>query len=189
MILNEKILRISLEGRVAIIFGILAFFVSLSFGIMVGNKIGILFSRVLFFTVLYAVIGYGSLLIIKRLVPEVYEILDQSFELSKKSLNQEESIVVKPDESSGIREKSTIRGDSSAVDEVYATGSAVSGTSDATYNEVFTPLGVKDFTNLSTRDSKPKKMGKHIVLDDKKIQYEPKIMAEAIRTMLKRDKD
>ncbi|MDH7553332.1 MAG: hypothetical protein QHH74_06745 [Spirochaetota bacterium] len=183
MLFNEKMFRISLEGKVSIIFGILAFFVSLLFGIIAGNKISILFSRVLFFTVIYAAIGYGSLLIIKRLVPEVYEILNQSFEFSQKNVSQEEYVSVKPDETSEVREESATR------DEEYTAETSVSGTSDSSYNEVFTPLEAKDFTNLSTKDSKPKKMGKHIVLDDKKIQYEPKIMAEAIRTMLKRDKD
>lgn len=178
--------RISLEVKVAIIFGILAFFVSLLFGVMVGNKIGILFGRILFFTVLYAAIGYGSLLIIKRLVPEVYEILNQTLEFSKRNVTQEEFVTVKPDEPNTVQEEGP------QGDEEYTADTQISGTSDTSYtsyNEVFTPLEAKDFTNLSTRDSKPKKMGKHIVLDDKKIQYEPKIMAEAIRTMLKRDKD
>lgn len=183
MLFNEKMSKIPLEGKVSIIFGILAFFVSLFFGIMVGNRIGILLGRVLFFTVIYSAIGYGSLLIIKRLVPEVYEILNQSFEFSKKDISQEEYVSVKPDETSTVQEESATR------DEEYTGQTSVSGTSDTSYSEVFTPLEAKDFTNLSTKDSKPKKMGKHIVLDDKKIQYEPKIMAEAIRTMLKRDKD
>ncbi|MGB4268491.1 MAG: hypothetical protein WBK20_04840 [Spirochaetota bacterium] len=175
--------KISLEVKVSIIFGILAFFVSLLFGIMVGNKIGILFGRVLIFTVIYAAIGYGSLLIIKRLVPEVYEILNQSFGLLKRNESQEEYVSVKPDETSRVPEESATR------DEEYTADKSASGTLDTSYNEVFTPLDAKDFTNLSTKDSNSKKMGKHIVLDDKKIQYEPKIMAEAIRTMLKRDKD
>jgi len=150
---------------------------------MVGNKMGILFGRVLFFTVLYAAIGWGSLLIIKRLVPEVYEILNQSFEFSKRNVSQEEYVTVKPDETNTVQEEGP------QGDEEYNPDTSISGTADTSYNEVFTPLESKDFTNLSTKDSKPKKMGKHIVLDDKKIQYEPKIMAEAIRTMLKRDKD
>jgi hypothetical protein len=183
MLLNEKMFKISLEVKVSILFGILAFFVSLLFGIMVGNKIGILFGRVLSFTVLYAAIGYGSLVIIKRLVPEVYEILNQSFELSKRKVSQEEYVTVKPDETNTVQEEAA------TGDDGYTADTLVSGTADTSYNEVFTPLESKDFTNLSTKDSKPKKMGKHIVLDDKKIQYEPKIMAEAIRTMLKRDKD
>ncbi len=183
MLFNEKMFRISLEGKVAIIFGILAFLISLLFGIMVGNKIGILFGRVLFFTVIYSALGYGSLLIIKRLVPEVYEILNQSFKFLQSKESQEEYITVKPDETSTVQEESATR------DEEYTAEKSASGTSDTSYKEVFTPLETKDFTTVSTKDSKHKKMGKHIVLDDKKIQYEPKIMAEAIRTMLKRDKD
>ncbi|MCX8122839.1 MAG: hypothetical protein N3F66_01585 [Spirochaetes bacterium] len=182
MLINDKIMGLSLEVRIAIIFGIIAFLISLLFGIIVGNKIGIVFTRVLFFTILYAGIGYASLLIIKRLVPEMYEILNQSFGFSRKNISQEENITVKPDESSNIKEGGVANQD-------YGAGTVSSETQDTTYSEAFTPLEAKDFTNLSTKDSKPKKMGKHIVLDDKKIQYEPKIMAEAIRTMLKRDKD
>ncbi len=182
MLLNVKMFRISLEGKVSIVFGILAFFVSLLFGIIVGNKISILFSRILFFTVVYAALGYGSILIIKHLVPEVYEILKESLEFSKGNTSQEEYVTVKPDGTSTVKEQGA------TGEEVY-TDTSVSGPSDMSYSEAFTPLEAKDFTNLSTNDSKPKKMGKHIVLDDKKIQYEPKIMAEAIRTMLKRDKD
>lgn len=183
MLLNEKMYKISLELKVSILFGILAFFVSLLFGSMVGNKIGILIGRVLFFTVIYAAIGYGSLVIIKRRVPEVYEILNQSFEFSKRNVSQEEYVTVKPDESNAVQEEGP------KGDEEYTPDISISGKADTSYTEVFTPLESKDYTNLSTKDSNPKKMGKHIVMDDKKIQYEPKVMAEAIRTMLKRDKD
>lgn len=183
MILSEKIYKISLELKVSILFGILAFVVTLLFGSMVGNKIGILIGRVLFFTVVYAAIGYGSLVIIKRRVPEVYEILNQSFGFPKSNVSQDEYVTVKPDESNVVQEEGPNGNEENIPD------TSISKKADTSYTEVFTPLESKDYTNLSTKDSKPKKMGKHIVLDDKKIQYEPKVMAEAIRTMLKRDKD
>ncbi|MGQ9842509.1 MAG: hypothetical protein ACUVRK_03000 [Spirochaetota bacterium] len=175
--------KISLELKVSMLFGIIAFFVSLLFGSMVGNKIGILISRVLFFTVVYAALGYGSLVIIKRRVPEVYEILNQSFGFSKRNVSQEEYVTVKPNELNAVQEEGPNGNEENTPD------ISISKKADTSQTEVFTPLESKDYTNLSTKDSKPKKMGKHIVLDDKKIQYEPKVMAEAIRTMIKRDKD
>ena len=33
------------------------------------------------------------------------------------------------------------------------------------------------------------KMGKHILVEEKRVKYEPKIVAEAIRTMISRDND
>ncbi|HOE20959.1 MAG TPA: hypothetical protein PKJ69_08375 [Spirochaetota bacterium] len=184
MLTIKKITEISPEAKVSLIFGLLAFIVSLFFGLVVGNRIVILFVRVLFFTVIYATIGYASMLVIKHFVPEVYEILNNLLNIGQSLDTVTESsaeMMQSEDKSSDDYEKGEVVVSSDSGNESINRGT--------TYNEAFTPLEAKDFTAFTTEESKPKKMGKHIVLDDKKIQYEPKIMAEAIRTMIKRDKD
>ncbi|HOF12712.1 MAG TPA: hypothetical protein PLZ38_00285 [Spirochaetota bacterium] len=180
----KKIAEISPEAKVSLIFGFLAFIVSLFFGLAVGNRIVILLTRVLFFTIVYATIGYASMLVIKHFVPEVYEILN-------KVLNIGQSLDMATESSDVTMQSEYKNSDDSDKGEGIVSSDSGNESIDvgATYNEAFTPLEAKDFTTFTTEESKPKKMGKHIVLDDKKIHYEPKIMAEAIRTMIKRDKD
>lgn len=182
MALMDKAAAISLEAKGGLLFGAFALVISLLFSLLAGNEFGVIVTRALMFTVIYAAIGYAALMIIKRVVPEVYDILNNSLHriMHRRSDNDEAAINMNSNEGDAGKN------DVSAANTDSYQGNSAMAVSDKGFAEAFVPSDSTDYTTVRTH-GKGKKMGKHIILDDKKMQYEPKIMADAIRTMLKRD--
>ena len=165
---------LTLENKVGAVFSAAAFLLTLLVGIISGVKFGVTIIRSLICIPVFFGIGFGIIFVIKTYVPEVYEMLvtSSSKEASSetRSLNQEEVEIDHGEYSEGTMEP----------------------------NPEFTELSEKDFDKYSTLgddglntafNASAGKMGKHIVVDEKFSSYEPKIMAQAIRTMMSKDKD
>lgn len=171
--------NISIEYKIATGFGAAALIVSLVVGLVSGVGAGIVLFRSLFFMIIFAALGYGVIFILKRYVPELFEVIT--------AVNDD------PEYASGDLYDSV--DEESAVEESI---SDVSGAEDSPgAGETFEEYRKDDFANYSTDgtdtldpgsvESERKSMGKHIVVDEKTANFEPKIMAQAIRTMLNKD--
>ncbi len=165
---------LTLENKVGAVFSAAAFLLTLLVGIISGVKFGVTIVRSLICMPVFFGIGFGIIFVIKTYVPEVYEMLVEASSKEEpvvsNSINQDEVEIAHEESSEGTRES----------------------------NPEFTELSEKDFDKYSTLgddglntafNASTGKLGKHIVVDEKFSSYEPKIMAQAIRTMMSKDKD
>ncbi len=178
--LNE----LGIELRSSVLFAAVSFIVSMLVGIIAGIDMAVVFIRVLVIVPVFAMLGYGLILVIKRYVPEFYEFLTgraPDIEAGESAAGSEE---VEPEIPEPAAEEPA--GDSPAYEEKG--------------DEPFTELSAGDFPKMSSTgeggsdlDSNLNldsgRLGKHIISNEKVVKYEPKIMAQAIRTMISRDED
>jgi hypothetical protein len=155
-----------LKYRFSLLFGIIALILSIIIGLFAGNDIGIVFIRALVMTIAFMVLGYGIVFIVQKFVPEMLGVV-RSDELIREDNVQVDSEAV----------VSEIMSDEVVHEDVSEGGE------DESVPLVDSTLK-KDYFNIGEEE---RKLGKHIVVDESTIKYEPKIMADAIRTMLKRD--
>lgn len=181
MDLRSDIGKLGALHKGALIFGAIAFFLSLVIGLAAGNTIAYSFGRGFLFGILFTVIGFAVVVLIRKYVPELSGVgssmgapVDTSDKLEIIGGSADVSKEPSP-ESAGI-----FQGES---DDVRV---------DAAQEEAplprFEPL--KDHLKSipgDELDAKGKaRLGRH-VLQEKSMKYEPKIAAEAIRTLMSRD--
>ena len=172
---------IQLEYRSGALFGIVALLLSLTAGIVAGNGAGHVIGRSFILMLVFAALGYIAIYVFRKYVPEVYEMLKA---MSDRRLGDEE-LKELPDED---RPPTTdgISAEEATPDSGAETEAVAGGTPART--DSFVPLQEGDFTTYSSAKPERGKLGKHF-FEQKDIRYEPKIMAEAIRTMIARDKE
>jgi hypothetical protein len=172
---------IGAEYRIAAVFAVIAFFVTILGGIIAGVSIGVVVFRVIVSCIIFGGLGFGVVYVLKNYVPEVMDLFTSQNSAAGQGPDSVE-----------------IPGDEGEADvEGAAEGSGSDGG--------FTELSGEDFprvseaTDTSAMDeslnqadsggmnAKKGKLGKHIISDESKFQYEPKLMAQAVRTMMKRD--
>jgi hypothetical protein len=154
-----------LKYRFSLLFGIIALILSIIIGLFAGNDIGIVFIRALVMTIAFMVLGYGIIFIVQRFVPEMLGVV-RSDEFVREDDVQVDSEAVVPETIGDVVQKDVSEG---GEDESVP---------------LVDSMLKKDYFNIGEEE---RKLGKHIVVDESTIKYEPKIMADAIRTMLKRD--
>jgi hypothetical protein len=168
-----------------IFFGSSALILSLVIGIFSGNGIATVFIRAITNMILFSILGFVCLFVIKKFVPELYQIIS--------SVNIEKDVEIKSDDSAIKDDKNN----SHNKDNSTATNNNVPSQNDVTLN-----MGREDteLENEFTKMEKPGETysslgvdkndstsGSQKLFKDNKIKYEPKIAAQAIRTMMKRD--
>ena len=173
-----SIKNLNIEYKFLIIFGILSLIMSLLIGIISGIDFSVITIRMLIFVPIFAGLGYGIAFVLKRYIPELYQLLA--------GLNEDSTDVMgDKDETGNISEDISDPGRDEA-----SMGDEVDGD--------FTEFNSDDFTKLESVEGidadkgtniSNKKLGKHIISKEKIAKYEPKLMAEAIRTMMSRDED
>lgn len=168
---------IQLEYRSGALFGIVALVLSVLAGAFAGNGAGHVIGRSLVLMFVFAALGYIAIYVIRKYVPEVFEAL------TAMSGNQvgDEGLKELPaeDRPSPVAEAPA---DIARPDDGTEAGAAPARP------EAFVPFQEGDFTAYSSAKPEQGKLGKHF-FEQKNIKYEPKIMAEAIRTMIARDKE
>ena len=127
----------------------------------------------------FFIVGYGTVTVLKNYVPEIYEALVSAGEKSgEKGLEGQAEVNISDIES----DVSSDTGNEPETDK----------------GEEFTEFTQKDFDRYKTTDdsgldasltASGGKLGKHIIVQEQFNSYEPKIMAQAIRTMMSKDKD
>lgn len=180
---------LGIEYKAGAVIGLSAVVLSLLIGLLSGNEFLYAIGRAFFFGVLFALMGFGGVLLLKKYVPEVLQITDVDSAL--KPVETSESVEV-------VADNAALTGSDRFVASAPANES---GKSDVTEDvspgqkgsaPQFEPLGEyyrKESASgaLSSDDlGETSKMGKHI-LEEKKMNFEPKIMASAIRTMMSKD--
>jgi len=158
-----------IEFKTGLIFAIIAFVLSIIAGFIGSVPAGMVFFRSIIVIPLFFLVGFGALIIIKKFVPEVYEALTNF------SRTAEDDEIEKADMS------------------FNDTGEFVSENRE----ENFTEFTEDDYdrvnsTNNKNVDNKVNtsngKLGKHKIIEENQFNgYEPKVMAEAIRTMMSKD--
>lgn len=185
---------VKLEYRVGLIFGVVALFLSLLIGIAAGNPLTIGIVRAIIFAVVFSLIGAGSVVLIKKYVPDLFSLFTNEGETLRRT-EQPENVVIgdSPDSINQDAPEGNYSG-ARAEDEGISK-SGVDSEPSAGSESQFEPLGdyykrsadIESSSSVSEKNVPTmKKMGKHL-LKEKGIKYEPKIMAEAIRTLMSKD--
>lgn len=171
--------NLRLEYKSTALFGILALFLSALTGIISGVGIGTIFIRTLIFTTLFAGIGFAIVIIFRKFVPELYAMLSSFLGRAEKE----------PEETGDAIEKAAMAEAEKGEDEEEAPDG--SGETD----NAFTELAEDELTHLKSADVGESldvdkgKLGKHKIETEKLVQYEPQVLAQAIRTMMSKDED
>jgi len=164
--------QIKFEYKFGIVFSAVALVLSLATGFIAGISAGVVIVRGLVIAAVFFGMGFSVIMVVKRFVPEAYDVL------------------------SSPREPQTGEGEAAAGDAMPQV--------DEPYQEAgeeppqFTEFTEKDFDRYNTPgdsgiESSPDvsggKLGKHVLVEQQFSGYEPKLMAQAIKTMMSKDKD
>ncbi|HPV41279.1 MAG TPA: hypothetical protein PKX40_08885 [Spirochaetota bacterium] len=178
--------KINLEYKSTALFGFTAFLLSFIIGMIAGVRWNIVLLRSLLLMAVFAVIGFGVSFIFKKYVPEVYELVSSLAALPGGGEEGETAAVSergKPP-AEGMEFEARDMGEAGEVSE------APPSTAD------FKELEKEGLSHYSTMpggtgsvNTKSGKLGKHILESEKLAKYEPKIMAQAVRTMMSKDRE
>jgi hypothetical protein len=168
--------------------GIIGLVLSFLVGIFSGNSIYTIIFRAFITAILLSIVVFACLIILKKFVPEIYQIVNL--------ININENTDINVENSSIKVEKKVESNDNENTNSTNIEGNA-SSTSDETLNvsrkdtdleSEFNAVDkqTNDYSSLNTDDQVPS-MNSQDFFKNEKIKYEPKIAAQAIRTMMKRD--
>lgn len=167
------------EQKIGAAFGAVAFILSFLTGLVSGVSIIVTIIRSLIMFPVFFIVGFGIVLVLKNYVPEIYEAFASAGNKTEEAGPESHTEV----------DISDIESEESA--DTYEPVQTVKA-------EEFTELTPKNFERYSTKEdsgldaslnASGGKLGKHIIIQEQFNSYEPKIMAQAIRTMMSKDKD
>jgi hypothetical protein len=167
--------NLSMEYKASLLFALCALVVSLILGAVFGIGAGTVFMRSLILTIVFAGLGFGVIAVLKRYVPELYSLLNEMNAAPARAEGADEA-------DANARDEAKAKNAEGPAEESEGENSG------KTFNE----LSDEDFTKLTSNvdgAGSDRKMGKHIIANEKIVSYEPKIMAQAVRTMMRRDED
>ena len=132
---------------------------------------GMIFFRSLIIIPVFFGVGYGIIIIIKRFVPEIYEFISD-IKSSKDEIQQQDVNIesLSPDGEQPAEKP----------DQEF---------SEFTENDYDRLQTINDSGLDSSLNSSDGKLGKHVIVESEMSGYEPRIMAQASRTMMSKDKD
>jgi hypothetical protein len=165
--------EISFEYRFSASLALVALVLSLATGVMAGNSMAQAMLKSVILGFVFLGIGYIAMFVLKRYVPEIYE-----------SLNAPSG---RADDLRGVPDAVSVDGAAGDEAEGPADVKKPEKLDEAELTSGFAPFKEDSFDKYSTKPEKGG-LGKHL-FEEKKIKYEPKIMAEAIRTMMSRDRE
>lgn len=178
--------KINLEYKSTVLFGFTALLLSFVVGMIAGVRWNVVFLRSLLLMTVFAVIGFGMAFIFKKYVPEVYELVSSLAALP--GGKGEGETAAAPDRGGAPAE-----GEEFEERDVAGSGE-VSDAPPSTTD--FRELDKEELSHYSTTpggagsiSTKSGKLGKHILESEKLAKYEPKIMAQAVRTMMSKDRE
>jgi hypothetical protein len=149
-----------------VFFGIIGLLISLIFSLFSKNPIFVILTNIFVSTIVSVIIGIVVFFILKQKVPEILEVFEGDSSSFRSYKEQEEE---------------NFEGEYDYSSDTLETSESLNlASSDDTTDEV-QPI------KIDTSGEKTKHFGDHIVVDKITIKNEPKLMAEAIRTMLSKD--
>ena len=167
--------NLSIEIKTCIAFGISALIFSLLIGIIYGIALSVVAIRMLIILPVFGAFGYGIVFVLKKYIPEFFEMFNKS-----------ENDILDEDLISDDM-KSEEAGSGSEEEMPDAVGD--DKFSEMTGEDLPQMVSKNDLEDESTFNASQGKLGKHILKNDTIAKYEPKIMAQAIRTMMLREDD
>ncbi|MDA3901766.1 MAG: hypothetical protein PF637_14740 [Spirochaetes bacterium] len=159
-----------IEYKVALIFSGIALFLSPLVGALSGISVGIVVFRTILLALFFAGIGFAIVTILKRFVPEVYNVINHSSDPFDTDVEAVDT-GIEPEQGGESYREDGESAEHTEDEPESGMGAFDPGLAPSTSES----LGIKD-----------RAMGRHI-LKEKGVKYEPKIMAEAIRTMMSKD--
>ncbi|MFN3245597.1 MAG: hypothetical protein ACK42K_02770 [Leptonema sp. (in: bacteria)] len=149
-----------------VFFGIIGLLISLIFSLFSKNPIFVILTNIFVSTIVSVIIGIVIFFILKQKVPEILDVFEGDSSSFRSYKEQEEE---------------NFEGEYDYSSDTLETSESLNlASSDDTTDEI-QPI------KIDTSGEKTKHFGDHIVVDKITIKNEPKLMAEAIRTMLSKD--
>ncbi|MFN3605430.1 MAG: hypothetical protein ACK4UJ_12045 [Leptonema sp. (in: bacteria)] len=147
-----------------VVFAILCLLISLLFSIFSGNSLISILLNLAFSSIVGAGIGFVVYEILSKRVPELLEIFNVNSSVSKRSFE--------------VLEESEFDVNRESIEEE---------TNEDIKEEVVEPEATSIPSSENDIKSETKHFGDHIIVNKVSIKNEPKLMAQAIRTMLSKD--
>ncbi len=172
-----KLEGLGIEIKSGLFFAVAGFVFSFITGFVAGISFSVVILRSLVTALIFSFLGYAAVIVLRKYVPEMYEMLSV-----QEASNQDEVVAQK-----GESEDSFVRG-GETFEPVEESGdsSGFTGLDDQSY-ERLTSVQNQDLNNeLNVAEGK---MGNHIIMQDQFSGYEPKLIADAVRTMMSKDKE
>ena len=177
--------KINLEYKSTVLFGFIALVLSVIIGLLTGIRWNIVLLRSFILMILFAGIGFGVCAILRRFVPEVYDFMASLASVNAGEDREEPDIEMASDVTH-VPDAETENIETAPVDKAVVPSAA----------DEFRELEKEELTHFTTAseggtavNTKAGKLGKHILETEKLTKYEPKIMAQAVRTMMSKDKE
>ena len=164
--------KLNIEYKAAAVFGIGSFLLSVILSMFYGNTAGIIILRSVIFAVIFCAIGFSSLFVMKKYVPEFYDIFNSGIPGSSAG----HDTAAEEANTSGDAGSSSAGGNADVS--VYKDDKISFALDKTDDTETEADLGtIEDVSSTGTSDKE----------QDKMFKYEPEIAAQAIRTMMKKD--
>ncbi len=188
-----------IELKSGILFSVSSLVFSIFAGFAGGVPAGTVFLRIVIIVPVFFVVGYGIVLVIEKFVPEVYDAFSKMNSSPDKTA---EKIDISIDTAEDLKEESSENVDSGFTEFTEKDYDRIQTTRDS---DDLQP--VKDFSKMQSAKESGKtdtvgdsgldnlfhaantKLGKHIIVENDLNSYEPKLMAQAVRTMMGKDKE
>jgi len=188
--------NIAAEYKISTAFGVLALVFSLFTGIITGISYSVVILRSFITLIFFAGLGYGVSQVVKRFVPEFYELFSKGTSVSAGDMGPEDVSVDQEfeDEEGGDSEQNAeVASETSRMSSVsddILDDSGDKGISEFRETDFTVPGDATVAEQNSSLNIQEGKLGKHLISDREVFnKYEPKIMAEAVRTMMSRNKE
>ena len=182
---------IGIEYRIAGIFAGIAFLVSILGGVAAGVSLGVIIFRMIVSSIVFGGLGFGAVFVLKNYVPEVMGIFSSS---ETAAGDNPDAVEIPSDAQASAAEEAAFEGADGEKTEGQSGGfTEFSGDEYPRVNESTDMSGLNDELNSleagrsGGMNASKGKLGKHIISTEEKFQYEPKLMAQAVRTMMKKD--
>lgn len=172
-----KLEGLGIETKSGLIFAAAGFALSFITGFAAGISFSVVIIRSIITALVFSFIGYSAVIIFRKYVPEVYEIISNPEESDQADANDQRG----EDGDNFTRDDDTFVSMEEAEDD-----SGFTGFDDKSYERL---SSVQDQGLNSELNVSEGKMGKHIIVKDQFNGYEPKLMADAVRTMMSKDKE
>lgn len=187
----DSIKSLEFEYKAALIMGLGALVISILIGAASGVSAATLMIRSAIALPVFAGMGFGASTVIKKFVPELYEILNLKEDETVPDVGLKDVASDESEKTSDIPDSSDQTSSESSFQEFSKSdfSQAEESKNQAEDNALNASLEAGAVSNRSGGNAGDGKLGKHIVMSESFGKYEPKIMAQAIRTMLKQEGD
>ncbi len=174
--------NLQIELKIGAILGITALVLSILAGVIAGIEVGVVIIRAFVALILFTGLGYGAVTVLKKLVPEIGEIQGEEIKVAESEIQLDEidadaEADAEPAPEPAGEQFSELNTDE--IPRVQPDGGGIEPAPDV--------LGGTETGNAVNPSAG--KLGKHIIANEDLFKYEPKLMAEAVRTMMSKDEE